>query len=81
MPQFDVVVWNAMFAPKGTPAALVERMRTAFVEALKSPDVNDRLKAGDQTVVGLSADQTAAVLAADSKKWGEVARRIKLGLD
>ena len=81
VPGYEANFALVMYAPKGTPAALVERMRTAFVEALKSPDVNDRLKAGDQTVVGLSADQTAAVLAADSKKWGEVARRIKLGLD
>ncbi len=70
-----------MFAPKGTPAPVVERMRQVFVDALKTPDVQDRLRAGDQTVVGLGSAQSAAVLAADSKKWGDVAKRIKLGLD
>ena len=70
-----------MFAPKGTPAPIVERMRQAFVDALKSPDVTEKLRASDQTVVGHSTAQSAALLAAESKKWGEVARRIKLGLD
>lgn len=70
-----------MFAPRGTPAPIVERMRQAFVDALKSPDVTEKLRASDQTVVGHSTAQSAALLAADSKKWGEVARRIKLGLD
>ncbi|MBL8349103.1 MAG: tripartite tricarboxylate transporter substrate binding protein [Burkholderiaceae bacterium] len=71
----------AMFAPKGLPEAILTRFRQAFVDALKSPDVTEKLKAGDQVVVGSTPAQAAATLAADSKKWGEVARRIKLGLD
>ena len=71
----------AMFAPRGTPTAIVARFRQAFVDALKSPDVADKLKAGDQTVVGSTPEQAAATLTADSLKWGAVARRIKLGLD
>ena len=70
-----------MYAPKGTPAPVMERMRQVFVDALRAPDVQDKLRASDQTVVGLSMAQSAAVLAADSKKWGDVAKRIKLGLD
>ena len=70
-----------MFAPKGTPAAVLERMRQVFVDTLKTPEIQDRLRLGDQYVVGLGSAESAAVLAADSKKWGEVARRIKLGLD
>ncbi len=71
----------AMYAPRGTPETIVTRFRQAFVDALRSPDVTERLKAGDQVVVGSTPAQAAATLAADSKKWGEVARRIKLGLD
>ncbi|MBL8342688.1 MAG: tripartite tricarboxylate transporter substrate binding protein [Rubrivivax sp.] len=71
----------AMFAPKATPEAIVSRMRQAFVEAIKAPDVVEKLKAGDQVVVGSTSADAARTLAADSQKWGEVARRIKLGLD
>jgi tripartite-type tricarboxylate transporter receptor subunit TctC len=70
-----------MYGPKGVPEAIVSRFRQAFVDALNAPDVVAKLKAGDQTVVGSTPAQAAAALAADSKKWGEVARRIKLGLD
>jgi tripartite-type tricarboxylate transporter receptor subunit TctC len=70
-----------LFAPKGTPEAIVARFRQAFVDALQSPDVTEKLKASDQTVVGSSPADAARTLAADSQKWGEVARRIKLGLD
>lgn len=70
-----------LMAPRGTPEPIIQRMRQAMVDAIKATDVVERLRTGDQTVVGNTPAQTAAMLAADSKKWGEVARRINLGLD
>jgi tripartite-type tricarboxylate transporter receptor subunit TctC len=70
-----------MFAPRATPEAVVVRFRQAFIDALKAPDVLAKLEAGDQTVVGSTPVEAAAQLAADARKWGEVARRIGLGLD
>ena len=70
-----------MFAPRGTPEPLVAKFRQAFVDALQTPEVSDRLKAGDQTVVGSTSAQAQRSLSADALKWGQVARRIKLGLD
>jgi len=81
VPGYEANFTLVMFAPRMVPAATVERFRQALVDALKSPDVVERLKAGDQTVVGSTPAEAAATLAADSKKWGEVARRIHLGLD
>jgi tripartite-type tricarboxylate transporter receptor subunit TctC len=71
----------ALFAPRGVPDAIVGRFRQAFVDALNSPDIVEKLRAGDQTVVGSTPGDAAAMLAADSRKWGAVARRIQLGLD
>jgi tripartite-type tricarboxylate transporter receptor subunit TctC len=70
-----------LFAMRGTPPAIVERMRLAVVDAMQASDVAERLKASDQMAVGSTTEQAMATLVADSKKWGEVARRIKLGLD
>ena len=71
----------AMWAPRGVPDPIVARMRQAFVDALRTPEAAERLKASDQTLVGNTPAEAAAQLAADNRKWGEVARRIKLGLD
>jgi tripartite-type tricarboxylate transporter receptor subunit TctC len=70
-----------MYAPRGVPEPIVTRFRQAFVDALKLPEVTERLKASDQVVVGSTPAQAAATLAADAAKWGAVARRIGLGLD
>lgn len=70
-----------MLAPRGVPEPIVARFRQAFVDALKLPEVTERLKANDQVVIGSTPAEAAATLAADSAKWGAVARRIGLGLD
>jgi tripartite-type tricarboxylate transporter receptor subunit TctC len=70
-----------MFGPRGVPDAVAARFRQAFVDALHAPDLVEKLAVSDQTVVGSTPAEAAAVLAADSKKWGTVARRIQLGLD
>jgi tripartite-type tricarboxylate transporter receptor subunit TctC len=70
-----------MMAPRGTPEPIVARMRQVMADALKAPDVTEKLRAGDQLVVANTPAEAAAMLAADNRKWGEVVRRIQLGLD
>lgn len=43
LPEFQASGWNAMFAPKGTPPAIVNRLSEALRAALDAPNVRDRL--------------------------------------
>jgi tripartite-type tricarboxylate transporter receptor subunit TctC len=43
LPGFDVSTWFGVFAPAGTPPAIVERLNKAFVGALQSPEMRERL--------------------------------------
>lgn len=78
---FDATFSLVLFAPKGTPKAIVDSMFKALDEALKHPDVIERLRLSDQAVVADSPDASASRLAADFKTWGSVARRIGLQAD
>jgi tripartite-type tricarboxylate transporter receptor subunit TctC len=40
---FEVVVWHGIYAPKGTPKPIVDRMNAAVRTALKDPDVVKRM--------------------------------------
>jgi tripartite-type tricarboxylate transporter receptor subunit TctC len=80
-PGFDATFSLVLFAPRGTPAALVQRMHDALAAALRTPQLVERLAQSDQSVVAGDAAETAARLAQDTQRWGEVARRINLRLD
>lgn len=80
-PGFDATFSLALFAPKGTPAPVLQSMHAAMVTALKNPELVEKLRQSDQEVIASTPAEAAQRLTADSKKWGEVARRIKLSLD
>ena len=70
-----------LLAPKQVPDEVVAKFRQAVVDALRSPEATERLKATDQTVIGSTPEVAAAKIAKDNAKWGVVARKIGLSLD
>ena len=57
---FDATFSLVLFAPRGTPAPVVEQMHAAMKAALAQADVIERLKQSDQEVVAASPADTAA---------------------
>lgn len=78
---FDASFSLVLFAPRGTPQAIVDQMAAALADALKTAEVAAKLAQSDQEVVAAGPAAAAARLATDSKTWGAVARRINLQLD
>ena len=70
-----------LLAPKQVPDELVAKFRQAVVDALRTPEATERLKATDQIVIGSTPEAAAAKIAKDNAKWGVVARKIGLSLD
>jgi tripartite-type tricarboxylate transporter receptor subunit TctC len=71
LPGFQVSVWHGIYAPKGTPAEITERLSKALQIALKDPNVIARF-AELGTVPSPEADATPAAL--KGKLEGEIAR-------
>jgi tripartite-type tricarboxylate transporter receptor subunit TctC len=80
-PNFDASFSLVLFAPRSTPATLVQKMHEALSAALKSSEMIEKLNQTDQSIVASSPEDTAARLAQDALRWGEVARRINLRLE
>ena len=80
-PGYEATFLSVLLAPKGTPQPIVEAMQKALVDALKSPDIVEALKATDQDMIGSSTAQAIAQIEATSAKWGAVSKRIGLTLD
>lgn len=81
MAGYDATFMLALFAVKGTPAAVIETFHKALVTALKDPEVVEVLKRTDQEPLGSSQAEARKILADTSEQWGQVARRIHLSLD
>jgi tripartite-type tricarboxylate transporter receptor subunit TctC len=58
-PGFDAAAWIVLFAPTGTPSAVVDRMAAHVKKALEAPEVLTRLGSMGATAFGSSPAQTA----------------------
>jgi tripartite-type tricarboxylate transporter receptor subunit TctC len=69
---YDVISWNALFAPAGTPPEIVKVLNDALHEVLADPDVKKRLlELGIEAKAGTPAE-IAARLKSDIDKWQKV---------
>lgn len=70
--------WNALAAPAKTPAAVIARLNKEITAALNAPDVKKKLAELNVDAQASSPEQTAALLASDIRRWGEVITRAKI---
>ncbi len=79
LPGVDADNWNALFAPKGTSAADVERLNEALRRVLLTEAVKAQLEASGAQPAPSTPAQLSALLKKDLAKWGRVikAKNIK----
>jgi tripartite-type tricarboxylate transporter receptor subunit TctC len=66
--------WYALFAPAKTPKEIVDRYAKAAIEAIRAPDMKQRLEQMGLEPTGLGPAELGAILRADYDKWGPVIR-------
>lgn len=75
-PGLDLVSWQAVYAPKGTPKDVVARLNAEVVKSLKAPELKNKLETQfGMQVVGSSPAELAAITAADTARLGELVRK------
>jgi tripartite-type tricarboxylate transporter receptor subunit TctC len=74
LPGYQVIGWNVLFVPAGTPRGVVDRLHDEAVKALALADVKERLASLGVDAVGNNPKQAAAFVKAETVKWGKVVR-------
>jgi tripartite-type tricarboxylate transporter receptor subunit TctC len=75
---YDVASWNAIAAPAGTPADVIDRLNRAAREAVASPAVREKLGKLGMRLQGSSPAELQALLLSEIKRWGDVIRAAKI---
>jgi len=77
VPNFNVQVWHGLYAPKGTPPAVLAKLNAALRAALKDPELIKRQEALGLSVVSDSRLDSAGhrkFVEAEIQRWGKVIR-------
>jgi tripartite-type tricarboxylate transporter receptor subunit TctC len=81
---FNVSIWHALYAPKGTPAAVVEKVNSALKTALKDADFIKKQEALGAVVVTdgrVNPAEHKKFVAAEIEKWGAAIRAANVYAD
>jgi tripartite-type tricarboxylate transporter receptor subunit TctC len=73
--------WFALFAPAGTPPAVIELLNKAARDAFNAPDVRDKLEPRGVVLVLGSPAELGAWVAADTERWAKVIREAGIKLE
>lgn len=71
---FEVVEWNGMLVPAQTPPEIINRLHAAVVEALKEPEVHERLVRMGIEPVGNTPQEFAAFLQEQFARWAALVK-------
>ncbi len=75
---YNVASWNALAAPAGTPADVIDKLGRAAREAVAAPEVQARLGTLGMRLASSSPAELQALLDSEIKRWGEVIRAAKI---
>jgi len=70
----EIELWNGLFAPAGTPPAIIHRLQDEMMRIARLPDTRERLVALAAEPVGSTAEELARTVSTELAKWISVAR-------
>lgn len=69
VPGYEIYVWYALFAPRGTPADIVTKLNAALKDAVADPKILARFKDDGGVPIVMTPTALAQFLAADKARW------------
>lgn len=81
-PGYNLTLWHGIFAPRGTPQAVLDKLRTELNAVLAMPEVKERLVSGGAGEPYITTpEELAALIRADYESYGKVIKAIGFKVD
>ncbi len=77
-PGFEASVWHAFIAPRGTPPAIVERLKTEIHRALADPEVKERLAALGAVAAPSTPQELATLVRTEHERYAKLIREANI---
>jgi len=72
VPGYESSIWFGLFAPRGTPPAVMARLHAAVADALQSPALLTKLDAQGAVPRKMSSAEFGSLMVSETAKWAEV---------
>ena len=79
VPGYETITWQGFLVPAGTPKAIVDRLHTEFVKALKDPEFASRMRGMGLEIYGTTPAEFAQFIRDENVKWTKVIKATGAG--
>src|SRR5712671_771747 len=81
VPAVDISNWTALFAPKGTPQPILDKLHTEMVRILALPDVKERFAGGGSVTLSTTPAQLDARIKADAAEFRKIVEKANIQVE
>lgn len=81
VPGFDVVAWDALFAPRGTPADVLQKMSEHVQRALQHPETRRKMLDSGVEPLFMGPSQLDSFVKEERNKWGGIIKAADIRID
>ena len=81
VPGYEVLTWQGLVAPNGTPAEIISRLNSALIKALKDPEFESRMRGMGLELYGTTPEEFARFIKDENAKWGKVIKATGARID
>ena len=78
---FQVIAWNGLYAPHGTPAAIIQKLNAEIAKILALPEARQRLLELGHEAAGGTPDSLARFARTERDKWGPLVKSAGMKLE
>ncbi len=80
-PGFEATTWFGVLGPAGLPKPIVAKLEQDIIDALRAPDVRERLAAQLVEPIGTTSEQFGVIMKAEVAKWEKIIKAANLRVE
>jgi len=81
VPDYDMVLWQGVFVPAGTPRAIIDKIAADVAQILETPEMKERMAGVGAQIFSLSADRFAAFYRNDIERWRGIVKQAGISIE
>ncbi len=78
VPGYEISTWHSVCAPRGTPAAIIEKLNREIVAVIQTPEVRDKFTAAGTEAQGSTPEQLRLRIEQEFPRWEKLLTQLGL---
>ena len=81
VPDYDMVLWQGVFVPAGTPRAVIDKIAADVAQTLETPEMKERMAGAGVQIFSLGTDKFGEYYRNDIARWRGIVKQAGITLD